>query len=272
MKKFGLILAVILGLVFVGVAYVYVNIDNLAKGLIEDVGSQQLGVPVRISDLNVDVVQKQAGLNNLTIGNPADFSSKHAFGVASISTRLGKISRDLIVIEDITVGDIDVLLEVANKTTNLQTIQGNLPKAGKTQSPVQAPDVIIEKITIGKTSLEPKIKNFDGNIGTLTVPGFTLRNIGTAENGVTIGEAIRQIMAPYLKKLEREAIQGQLMKKLPEEFRNLEGKVTDKVKQLETDAKSQVSDKIQEQSDKVRQKADEIDKKIGDKLDGLLQQ
>lgn len=271
MKKFLTLIAVVVVIIFAGLAYVYVNIDNITKNLIEKVGSSQLGVPVKIASLNIDIVQKKAELNGLSIDNPADFSNKEAFRVTDISTRLGKIESQLITIDELKVGDVNVLLELANRTTNLQTIMGNIPKAEQSSSQVQAPDVIIKKVVFGQTTLEPKLTGAAaqaaGDIGKLTVPGFTLTNIGTAENGVSPSEAVRQVMMPYLKKLEKQAIQGQLMERLPAELQDIRGSLKDKTDEVRSNVKDKVQGDVQKKIDDTQKKLDE---KIGGALDSVL--
>ena len=104
--------------------------------------------------------------------------------MSSISTRLGAIKSDLVTIEELNIGDISTLVEIAKGTTNLQTIQGNLPKpAAKEPQPLtEMPKVIIKKVSFGKSTIDPKIEGLD--IGASSLPGFTLTNVGTAENGV----------------------------------------------------------------------------------------
>lgn len=260
MKKFLSVILVIVLLIAVGVGYVYMNIDNIAKNMAEKVGSEQLGVPVTIEKMNVDIMQKSVSLSGLKISNPQAFSSNKAIQVSSVSTRLGELKKDLITIEELTIGNIDVLLEVANQTTNLQSIQSNLPKTSQdSSSQSNLPDFIIKKVMFGQTSLEPKIANFDKQIGTLTVPGFTVNNIGTAENGVSAGEAVRQIMAPYLRKIEKQAIEGQLMKQLPADFEGLKSKM-----------ETQSRDIQQKAGDSIKEKTKELDKKLQDSLNNVF--
>ena len=270
MKKFLFIILVIVGLLAAGLAYIYVNLGSITKTILEDTGSAQLGVPVHISSLDIDIVQRSAALDTLRIGNPTRFSSHDAFSVSSIKTRLGALKTDLVTIEELEIGDINVLLEVANQTTNLQAIQANLPKSEPRDagSQMQAPDVIIKKVSFETTSLEPKISGLGmsvaEDIGTLSVPGFTLTNIGTAENGVSIGQAIRQIMQPYLNRLEQKAIKDQLYKKLPQEKLNeLKGKLQEDIQQKSKDIESGIKKQIEE-------KTGDVEKEIGDKLKGLM--
>ena len=251
MKKFLLVIAVIVALLGAGVAYVYVNIDSFIKTLIENIGSQTLGTSVTLDRLNLDLMQKSGAVSGLKIANPAGFSNDNMLHISSIETSLGDLKSDLITIRELNVGDTRMLLEIANKTTNLQTIMDNLPKGGDAQTQTQTPDIIIETVRIGQTTLEPKIQQISNDIGSITVPGFTLNNIGTAENGVTPSEAIRQILKPYLARIQKQGVQGQLMKKLPGDVTDIKQKLGAEAGDIKNKIESGAKDKLKGTFDKL---------------------
>lgn len=275
MKKFLTVVAVIMVLAIAGIAYIYVNLGGIAKNVIEKVGSTQLGVPVTIASLDIDVVQKSADMQKLVVGIPSQFSADHTFSVSQIGTKIGNLQSDLITIDEVVIGDINVVLEVLNGTTNIQEIQKNLPKsegksaasveegkgdAAQSESSNKAPDVIIKKIVFGTTTLDPRVPDLSA-LKPFTIPGFTLTNIGTAENGISPAEAARQILAPYLKRIENQAIKGQLYNLLP----------ADKLDELRGKVEGELSTKLKGKlKEKLGDNADALDEAIGGKLDSLF--
>lgn len=228
----GLVLIVLVG-VAGAVYYLTQNLDGFVKSTIEQVGSNATNTPVRVNDVKINLTEGSARLGGLTVANPAGFSQADLFTMSNISVAIdtASLTRDVYIIKEINVDGPSILVEQQGSTTNIQTLRNNMDSGGGEPSGSEPSD------TPSTTRLAVNEINFtNGTVllksdvlgeRTLPLPNIALRDIGSAEQGLTpteLGQAIagqligqvRDVVSAELKTLAREEATRKLKEKLGE--------------------------------------------------------
>ena len=206
MKTIGWLIGVLL-LIIVGLGvYLVMNSGSLIKTAVETLGPRYLGVDVTLDSAEVSLTEGTGELRGLVIGNPAGFDGPHAFSLGRIRLSLDPTaqSESLIQIREILVDAADLGIVARDKQTNLQAIMANLEGdgSGSTQSAEpesgdSGPKMIINHFafTNARTSLDSDL------VGerSVSIPDVVLDGIGEKSQGVTVREALKQILRPIVR-------------------------------------------------------------------------
>lgn len=205
MKRVVLILAV-LGAVAVAAALLWFasSLDGIVEDAIEQVGSELLGVPVRVGGVSIDLQQARGSIRGLRIANPsgADFSAGPAFSLDEISLELdlASIGDQPIVLKRLHVGKPEVFAEVRGGALNLDILRKNL--ASKSASDVDAPAASataepvrlrIQRFEFNKGALRADSGDPEAEIRELSLPSFLMRDVGGAR-GAEPGQIGKSIL------------------------------------------------------------------------------
>lgn len=204
-KKAGFLfpaILIVLSVLVIGGALVYMQSDNLVKGIVEKVATKTLGVDVRIAALDISLKEKTVDVGGITVANPSGFTKPHAITVNRVSITLEDLAQGLITFENILVDGTTVNLEVAESGTNLTTIRNNMDRKAstktatvKTEGGEQPPmKVIIDNLLISKASLNPTVTLAGGDLASVNLPNIQLQDVGRKQNGVLASEALGQIL------------------------------------------------------------------------------
>lgn len=228
----GLVLVVLAG-VAGAVYYVTQNLDGFVKSTIEQVGSDATNTSVRVNDVKISLTEGSARLGGLTVANPVGFSQADLFTMSDIRVAIdtASLTRDVYIIKEISVDGPSILVEQQGSTTNIQTLRNNMDTGAGEPSGSEPSD------TPSTTRLAVNEINFtNGTVllksdvlgeQTLPLPNIALRDIGSAEQGLTpteLGQAIagqligqvRDVVSAELKRLAREEATRKLKEKLGE--------------------------------------------------------
>lgn len=225
MKIVMWIVAVVV-LVIAGVAvYVIVNSGNLIKAAVETLGPEYLGVAVTLDSAELSLTDGAGELRGLVIGNPSGFDGPHAFSLGRIRLAVdpGQISQELVVIREIDIDAADLALVAQGSKTNLQKIMSNLESdsgaAEESSSAGEGPKLIIDRFafTNARTSLDSDVLG----ASSVDIPDINLTDIGRKSQGVTIREALKQLLQPIVRAsttaLARESLNVDELKQKAEE-------------------------------------------------------
>jgi len=212
------ITSLVVAAMFGGGVYIMMNMDMLAKGAIERVGTQALGVDVSLGAVKISLQEKKATVSGLKIANPQGFKKSHALSVDEISVALGDITRELVIFNDIAVIGTNVNLEVTEGGTNLQAIREGLPQKPVTQEPEPVAQgeegeekaapvkVIVQRFEMGAAQLTPSVTLLEAqDLNPVIVQDIILTGIGEKENGVVAQEAVKQIWTQVSKRISASA-------------------------------------------------------------------
>ena len=222
MSMTGIVFAVMFG----GGVYLLANLNHFAKDYVEKVGSETLGVEVRLGALDVDLKNRKARVKNLSIRNVAGYQSPYLLRAAQIDIALGSISKSLVRFETIDVSGVQSWMDVKPKGSNIQAVQAHVKAAKK---PPQEGDVkvIIDQLSLRDMTLNAgiaavvEVRVFDP----VAVPDLSLRHIGKRENGVVASDAIAQVW---------KALAGRMIKSAPQKalLEDVKNKAVNKVRGL----------------------------------------
>jgi hypothetical protein len=271
----GLSLATLL--LFGGGIFLYLNLSSIAKPIIEKIASDTMGVPVRMSGLDISLENKTATISGLTIGNPAGYSKPHAVESRNITVSMESISKELIVFNAITIANTDVFLEVKSDSTNLTDLKKRIsPKRALDNAKKRVQDklklsedtsekevtaktkkadlkVIIKTFTMAGAALQPSVVLFDAqDLGAVPVPDTVINGIG-GQNGIPVRDAVAQISKAVLDKFSTTSARAGLLKGVS-------------VDALEDLGLSQ----IEAVSERVQGGIEELGNEIGNKIRGIF--
>lgn len=199
----------VVALLFGGGAYVATNLGSIALNMSEKIGTKALGVNVDIDTMDISIKELNVNVAGITIANPSGFSNDPAIVIKNINVGLASLAEKLITMKNIDVSGVVVNIEVANQTTNLQTIQKNItaskPKTTTeaTQAKEKAADpikVIIQRFSLDQSTLNPTITLLETQkLDPVAIPGFQLTGIGEKQNGILAQEAVKQIFSQLIE-------------------------------------------------------------------------
>ncbi len=216
MKKILLgVVAVIVIAVVGGGWYLYSQRDTLIADAIRTYAPDILGVKVKLGSVKTDIAEQSATIHGLEIGNPSGFKSAHAPKVSSVSMKLdvSSLTKDVIVIRDITVLQPEVAYEQKSGGSNLDVIQRNAEKyaaenfGGQKGADKNAPakKFIIDHFTLTGAKADVTAEMLQGKSLTAPVPDVRLSDIGKKSNGATAGEVAKQIVGAITASVTRAA-------------------------------------------------------------------
>ncbi len=237
-------LVVLVALVIAGGAYYALNnVNGFVEKIIEETGSDITKTRVDVGSVDIKVLEGKGAIYNLSIANPKGYSSSPLFAAKSIALALNieSLTKPVKVIDSISIGEISLLAEQKNvKDTNVQALLDNMQSASgakkETASSDSASDVriAIKKITFAATVIDLQTEKLGGK--KITLPAFSLRNIGDAKTGVTPEEAGEQITQQLMAKV-KAAVKKELSALLKDEVKTkAKEKIKEKLKEnLSTD-------------------------------------
>jgi hypothetical protein len=108
------------------VYYAFSNLDRFAKKVIEEAGSQALGVAVKVDSVNIQLTQRQATITGLTVANPPGYSSRPAISFGRITVQVADASGN---IKKIVAVNPVIRVELKGALNNLSQIQRRAQRA-----------------------------------------------------------------------------------------------------------------------------------------------
>ncbi len=213
MKKILLGLLVVIVLAVGGGAWwLFSERDTLIADAIRTYGPQILGVPVKLGGVKTDVANQSAELHGLVIGNPAGFTTPQALSLGAVGLKLdiASLTKDVILIKEISVVKPDITYEYKSGGSNLDVIQRHVEKfvadktaefgGGKDEKKEDKPKEPGKKLIIDNFYLKDAKANVSaeilaGKVISVPVADLHLTDIGKKSNGATAGEATRQIIS-----------------------------------------------------------------------------
>jgi len=209
---------VIIGVLAAGVVVViavlaigFYSLDSIVKKGVETIGPELTKVEIKLDAVHLSIFSGQGELKKLFVGNPQPYKTASAIQVGSVKLAIDTktVTSGTIVINELTVQAPEITMEGGiSGDNNLSKILANLNESmgagGKakteTSTPGSSKKFIVKNLNIddGKVNLSLNIPLIAGKTATATLPGIHLKDIGTAENGVTAAELANKIMAPVI--------------------------------------------------------------------------
>ena len=254
MKKILIALGVLVVVIAIAIYFVLGNLDSIVKKAIEHFGSEVTQTAVRVKKVHIDLAKGSGGIYGLTIANPKGFSSKPAvsLGEASIKLDLKALSKDLVVIDRVTVSKPEINYEMdAKRQGNLNTLYTNvsksMPSGGKeTTEGGAGPKLIIRKMDFSDGAISALIVPLNNKTYPAKLPAIHMTNLG-APKGATGGEIAKQVLS-RLTKTARDAVQKQIMDQyVNKELDKLKGQVDSRIESEKKKAEQSVKEQTEQQ-------------------------
>ncbi len=211
MKK---ILAVVVGLIILLVLVVgalLLSLNGVVLKTVNGAAPALLGVPVTLRHADISLLQGRATLQELHVGNPEGFKTDGLLDLGSLSVHIDNstLLSDTIVIREILIDGLVVTYEQGLLGNNLGALLEQLSAGKDEPSPKDAPPapqddgtpakkVVIEKLSITGSRMNVSLTGAAALTGGGTIPiplpPITLTDLGKEKDGLTLPEAIREIL------------------------------------------------------------------------------
>jgi hypothetical protein len=261
MKKIISIVGGLIAVVIIAVVvFVFVFAGDAIKVAVEEIGPKLTKSEVKLDKVELSLASGKAALSGLKVGNPATFTTPHAFRLDNISVTIdtSSIGKDTIVIKEILINAPDVIAEFKKFSFNPVDTKGSIQKSLKTsnfiaiQKNIEAfikqsgggsssgggassggnkgdePKLIIEKFRM--TGVKVRAVSHSGLKLDQSLPPFSisLNNIGKKEGGLSPAK-IAAVLIPKVQDAITEAMMGDLTKIAGSVFKKMGGSVKDAV-------------------------------------------
>ncbi|MDX1382103.1 MAG: hypothetical protein R3190_00600 [Thermoanaerobaculia bacterium] len=256
MKKLLVALAVLVVIVAAALLFLARNLDAIVEVAIERIASRQLGVPVTVGSVDLELREGRGTILDLVIANPDGYSDEAAFAI-------GELTLDVEVATDTVrlarAAEPRVRIEVVGETNNFETL---LARSQKAEPPPPAEtEVTTEEgepavITVERIEIEAVEAQYltDRSDRVLTLP---IRQLVFTDLHGTSEEIADQVLEQLLGAIT-EAIRssaGRLVEAVVDEAKErVETKVENTVEQV----KEGVSAAVDEAATAVRDAAGEL--------------
>lgn len=250
MKKLMIGLVVVIVLLGVLLWLAYSNLDKIVARLIEQTGSEVTQTAVEVGGVELDLLNGKAALAQLTVANPAGFSSPTIFTLERIAVAIDveTLGASPVVIDEVVVrqpgvdfemdqagrSNVDVLRKnVAEYSAARETPAGSEPAAGEGAAQGEQMRLRIRQLRFEGGRLSAVSALRPGQPVEVTLPAFTMNDIGGG-NGATPDAIAREVLdrlarqaADAAKKAGVDKVKAELEKKGREKLQEKMGGALD---------------------------------------------
>ena len=179
------------------------SLDSLVASAIRTFGPEITGVSIRLDRVTIEALDGRAALHGLVVGNPSGFTTDHALSLGEISMTLDldSLTKDVIVVKQISIVKPDVTYELGPGGSNLDAIQRNVDRyvtqhggANERTKRNSGKKLVIEDLYIKNATAHVSTAAMQSSGMSVPVPDLHLRDIGKRSGGATAGEVVRQVL------------------------------------------------------------------------------
>ena len=226
-KKVWTIAGIVAGVVILLLVIVYFSLSLILKSSVQTFGSMVMGVPVTVDRIDLKPFSGALQIRNLIVGNPEGYSTPHAFKLGTFEVVLvpsSLIGSGKLIIDKLTVDEMELNLETNLLRSNLSDIQKNInsfsgsasPSADKNNEPesqkkAESRPMQINKIDLSDIKIYTIFKGGeDARVIPLMAPPVHLQDLGTGPEGITPVEVTSKIMSSLLSSVGKAVADGSL--------------------------------------------------------------
>ncbi|WP_372366688.1 hypothetical protein [Candidatus Uabimicrobium sp. HlEnr_7] len=190
-------LAIIATAVIAGFVMTGGDIGFLIKQGIQDKGSEVMGVPVTVENVDMPILTGIGKIENLIITNPQGEESDYTFkmGILNIEIDPETIKTEKVRIKKLIIDSPEISFEGDIKNNNIMQLQKNI-QANKKDEKKKEKKVQLDYLKIQNGKLKLQFKGLKSK--TITLADLELENIGSGGD-TSISEMGQQIMRQFLK-------------------------------------------------------------------------
>ncbi|HKK22229.1 MAG TPA: hypothetical protein VJ947_00975 [Pseudohaliea sp.] len=204
LKTALIIIAVLLVVVMLGVAWLLKNLDGFVLDTIEDTGSRLTGTAVTLDGVELDLAAGSATLTGLIVANPPGYSTGHAFALDTVRVDLdpASVTGSVIRLDDVTIAGARLNAEQKGTATNLSTILRNVRAASGEEAPPADPedptDVRLALARFAFTDTKATLVTEQYGDAALRIPDVVRTGIGDPAIGLAPGELASRLLEAVL--------------------------------------------------------------------------
>jgi hypothetical protein len=217
----GAVLAILI-LVAIGVYFPLSSLDSIVKAGVEKYGSDMTQVTVKLDDVKIELTSGKGALRGLTVGNPPGFKSDRALSIGEIGLQLdtGSVTKDTIVIKEISITAPEVTYEFGLKGNNLDALKRNVDaysaqgkdkgKAADSATGEDGKKMVIEHLYVRNGKVNVSAPEIQGKTASAPLPAIHLTDIGKKTGGATAAEVAEQVLAAISREAARAAAKTEI--------------------------------------------------------------
>ncbi len=236
------------------------SMETIVKKVVHKYGSEVTGTDVNLGGFKLSLKNGEASLKDITVANPKNYKSPYIFNLGEISAKVDikSITKDVILIENVTIDKPTITYEMLSLTqNNVAEIQNNVSNYGKSQDSKEpkaeakeekkaeetkdsGKKVVIKELLVNNGAIQV-MANINGKENSLSVPlpNIKINNIGETsnnkDNGLSVATAISKVLNTILGVASKTVVENQLSDLRNIANENLDqvvGEVKDRVKSL----------------------------------------
>ena len=251
---FGVVVAVALVMVVVSV-FVLSNLNDLVKQAIEEVGTDVLGTPVTLREVDIQLKEAKGSLRGLAIQNPQGFSNNKLIEMDEILLDLdiASLQDKLVIVQQVKVDGAKLLAEQKGSNTNLQALKDHLdqgqdsaPSSPQSDQGSSTSDVLLRIDRFDFTNASTRMISDQLGETDLNLPDIQVTKIGGTK-GLPPEQIASALIKPILDSLKKN-MEGLLKslaeKRIREEIEKQEAKAREKLKDKEDELKAKLEEKL----------------------------
>ncbi|MDQ7011515.1 MAG: hypothetical protein Q9M29_06805 [Mariprofundaceae bacterium] len=186
--------------------FVWSSFDEIVKTAIETYGSEAIGTPVRVAEVNIRLESGEGSISGLRVGNPPGFRAANIFELGMIRTKINTdtVMQNPIVIDEIVIRSPTVFYEISKAgVSNVDVLKKNISRTDSggavKQGDGEELKMIIRKLVVEDGKVMVRIAALGKEEQTVTLPPIRLTDVGRKSGGVTAME-VAQILSGRLVK------------------------------------------------------------------------
>lgn len=183
------------------------SLNAIVKTGMETMGTQYLGAPVKVKDVNISVLSEestiQGELTQLVIHNPPGFYTDQMMAVPSAKIRIDRTSllADTLIIDEILIDRPLITLEISSSGSNLDAVRRRVEQSDDNDEHAEGREqkgsdkdtrdrrVHIRQVQITKPKVQLTMTALKGNALELTLKDITRKDLGKDSSGTSIRQA-----------------------------------------------------------------------------------
>lgn len=216
MRKFGIIISIIAGVLLLLVIVLYLSVDSIARYAIRTEGSSLMGVETSAESVDLGIFRDSTTITGLSIANPSGFKQEYLLQVDEfyIGSSLGNFLSSDIEIPLVQLKNMHFDLEQIDDRMNVTEVVDNVAKDVSSQDDSSTADSVqlnIKRLEIDDITLtaEGKIVNIAGGSLTAHIPKISMVDIGTkSDSDQIIGQLVGVMMKILVQHIAANPIKG----------------------------------------------------------------
>jgi uncharacterized protein involved in outer membrane biogenesis len=174
---------------------------------------------VELDGVKIELTSGKGALRGLTVGNPPGFKSERAMSLGELGLELdvGSVTKDPVVIKEISITAPDVTYEFGLKGSNLDALKQNVdaygakskdrskPADGEKKPDEPGKKLVIENLYVRNGKVNVSATELQGQTASTSLPDIHLTDIGKKTGGATAAEVAEQVLAAISREAARAA-------------------------------------------------------------------